>query len=140
MSSSRHHRRRSTATRTSAYELRQHRDRLPEDVARLIDEESRDLPGVDVRRRGARANTSTARCCRTSWATPARSRPTSATSLQAAGYLNDDEIGKTGVEDTFESDLRGTYGQETGRAGRSGPRHAHGLDRPSSRLRATHWS
>ena len=26
---------------------------VPEDVARLIDEESRDLPGVDVRRRGA---------------------------------------------------------------------------------------
>ena len=32
--------------------------------------------------------------------------------LADAGYLNDDRIGKTGVEATFESELRGTYGSE----------------------------
>jgi penicillin-binding protein 2 len=31
---------------------------------------------------------------------------------QAAGYLRDDVIGKTGVEASFESELRGTYGSQ----------------------------
>lgn len=32
--------------------------------------------------------------------------------LQASGYLPDDQIGKTGLESSFESTLRGTYGQQ----------------------------
>ena len=32
--------------------------------------------------------------------------------LATEGYLNNDQIGKTGVEATFEGDLRGTYGSE----------------------------
>ena len=34
------------------------------------------------------------------------------TKLRSEGYLADDLIGKTGVESTFESELRGTYGIE----------------------------
>ena len=56
------------------------------------------------------ASTSTARSSRTSWATPARSRPRTWLELDEVGYLNDDQIGKTGVEATFEDVLRGTYG------------------------------
>ena len=34
------------------------------------------------------------------------------TNLKDQGYLNDDQIGKAGVEETFEQQLRGTYGSQ----------------------------
>jgi penicillin-binding protein 2 len=84
---------------------------VPEDVARLIDEESRDLPGVDVAVEEQRQYEYGPLLSHVLGYTG----PVTADDLAALkdqGYLNDDQIGKTGVEATFESDLRGTYGNE----------------------------
>ena len=67
------------------------------------------------------ANTRTAHCSRTSSATPGPSTAAQLARLKEKGYLADDLIGKTGVESTFESELRGTYGR-SGRAGCGRPR------------------
>ncbi len=84
---------------------------VPEDVARIIDEESRDLPGVDViveERREYEYGPLLSHIL-------GYTGPVTAddlTELADAGYLNDDTIGKTGVEATFEDALRGAYGSE----------------------------
>jgi penicillin-binding protein 2 len=86
---------------------------VPEDVARLIDEESRDLPGVDVETQEAREYEYGPLLSHVLGYTGSVTADDLANpDLQSAGYLNNDEIGKTGVEATFESDLRGTYGSE----------------------------
>ena len=81
-------------------------------TARLISEAGADLPGVevDVEARREYANG------------PLMSQilgysaPVSGgqlETLKALGYLPDDLIGKAGVEETYESQLRGTYGSES---------------------------
>ncbi len=84
---------------------------VPEDVARLIDEESRDLPGVDVSVQERREYEYGPLLSHVLGYTGPVTADDLA-SLKDVGYLSDDEIGKTGVEATFEGDLRGTYGSE----------------------------
>ena len=86
---------------------------VPSDVARIITEESGSLPGRAGERRGAtRVRIRPARW-RTCSATRAQSRADELATLgEESGYLNDDQIGKTGVEATFEDVLRGVYGQQ----------------------------
>ena len=84
---------------------------VPSDVARLIDEESRDLPGVDVtveERREYEYGPLLSHVL--GYTGPVTAEDIA--ELADAGYLNDDTIGKTGVEATFEGDLRGNYGLE----------------------------
>jgi penicillin-binding protein 2 len=84
---------------------------VPEDVARVIAEEHLSLPGVEV----------TVEARRDYLYGPLVSQllgytgPVDVQELQnlaGAGYLPDDLIGKSGVEASYESQLRGTYGQE----------------------------
>ena len=84
---------------------------VPSDVARIIDEESRDLPGVDVtveERREYEYGSLLSHVLGYTGAVTAEDLA----QLADAGYLNNDSIGKTGVEATFESQLRGQYGSE----------------------------
>jgi penicillin-binding protein 2 len=84
---------------------------VPEDVARIIDEESRDLPGVDVtveERREYEYGPLLSHIL--GYTGPVTADDLAA--LKEAGYLNDDTIGKTGVEATFEDALRGAYGSQ----------------------------
>ena len=85
---------------------------VEERTARLIAEASFELPGVEV---GVEARRQYAYG-------PLMSQilgytgPVSAEQLpdlKPRGYLPDDLIGKTGVEATYETELRGTYGRET---------------------------
>ena len=117
----------STATRTRASTSSASRRTCPSDVARIIVEESTRPARAWRSASKSAANTSTGRSCRTSWATRARSRPTSSPSSNGDGaYLNDDQIGKTGVEATFEDVLRGTYGQQEVEQDALGRVTAHG--------------
>ena len=79
------------------------------DVARLIQEESRALPGVDVtveeRREYAYGPLISHMLGYTGPVTAE-----DLAELAEQGYLRDDDIGKTGVEATFEDELRGQYG------------------------------
>jgi penicillin-binding protein 2 len=84
---------------------------VPEDVARIIDEESRDLPGVDVTVEERREYEYGPLLSHVLGYTGPVTADDLA-NLKDQGYLNDDDIGKTGVEATFESDLRGQYGSE----------------------------
>ncbi len=84
---------------------------VPEDVARILDEESRDLPGVDVTVQERREYEYGPLLSHVLGYTGPVTADDLA-SLADQGYLNDDSIGKTGVEATFEGDLRGTYGSE----------------------------
>lgn len=84
---------------------------VPEDVARLIDEESRDLPGVDVTVEEGREYEYGPLLSHVLGYTGSVTADDLA-ELKQKGYLNDDQIGKTGVEATFEDELRGTYGSE----------------------------
>ena len=59
--------------------------------------------------------------------------------LKSQGYLPDDLIGKTGVESTYETQLRGTYGSETVERDAPG-RRSRSFRRPSRRSRATRSS
>jgi penicillin-binding protein 2 len=82
---------------------------ISEDVARLIEEESRGLPGVEVtveeRREYAYGPLISHLLGYTGPVTAE-----DVAELADDGYLNDDDIGKTGVEATFEDELRGEYG------------------------------
>lgn len=85
---------------------------ISSDAARIIVEESRNLPGVEIAiedRREYEYGPLLAHVM--GYVSPISADQLSQLSDQ--GYLADDEIGQTGVEDTFESVLRGTYGQET---------------------------
>jgi penicillin-binding protein 2 len=84
---------------------------VPIDVARIIDEEAHSLPGIEVvvenRRHydyGPLVSHVLGYTGQVSAADLAR--------LNEAGYLNDDVIGREGVEATFEDELRGDYGIE----------------------------
>ena len=83
---------------------------VPDDVAHLIDEESRDLPGVDVtveERREYEYGPLLSHVLGYTGAVTANdlAQPNST-------YLPDAQIGKSGVETTFEDQLRGTTGSE----------------------------
>lgn len=84
---------------------------VPLDVARIIAEEGRSLPGVDVvveERRTYEYGPLVSQLL-------GYTGPVSAeelTRLAERGYLLDDFVGKTGVEATFEAELRGSYGVE----------------------------
>ena len=84
---------------------------VPEDTARLVADPQTDLPGVHVvvetRREYPDGPLLSAH--------PRLYRPHRRRHVRAPapeGYLADDLIGKTGVEATFEAELRGTYGTE----------------------------
>ncbi len=84
---------------------------VPSDVARIIVEESRGLPGVEVdveERRQYEYGALVAHVLGYTGAVTAEDL----LELEEVGYLNDDQIGKTGVEATFEEELRGAYGSE----------------------------
>ena len=84
---------------------------IPSDVASIIEEESRDLPGVDVTVEERREYEYGPLLSHVLGYTGVVSADDLA-KLSNAGYLNDDTIGKTGVEATFESELRGQYGEQ----------------------------
>lgn len=82
---------------------------VPEDTARLVAESSDELPGVQVVVETRREYPDGPLLAHILGYTG----PIDAASygrLKPNGYLADDLVGKTGVESTFESELRGTYG------------------------------
>ncbi|MEO7117927.1 MAG: penicillin-binding protein 2 [Candidatus Limnocylindrales bacterium] len=84
---------------------------VPTDVARIIAEEHLTLPGVEIAaeaRRDYLYGTLVSQIM--GYTGPVTKEDLAA--LADDGYLNDDLIGKTGVESTFESVLRGRYGVE----------------------------
>jgi penicillin-binding protein 2 len=82
------------------------------DTAHLISESSADLPGVEVAVESRRQYPEGPLVSQLLGYTGAISA-TQYARLRATGYLPDDVIGKAGVEATYESSLRGTYGTET---------------------------
>ncbi len=84
---------------------------VPEDTARLISEEHLNLPGVEVVVEAHRQYTDGPLFSQVLGYTGAISSG-ELERLSRAGYLPDDIIGKTGVEASYESELRGTYGLE----------------------------
>ncbi|MEO8625453.1 MAG: penicillin-binding protein 2 [Candidatus Limnocylindrales bacterium] len=85
---------------------------ISSDVARIIVEESRNLPGVEIAIEDRREYEYGPLLSHVmGYVSPISADQLS--QLADQGYLADDEIGQTGVEDKFESVLRGTYGQET---------------------------
>jgi penicillin-binding protein 2 len=84
---------------------------VPVDVARIIAEEGRSLPGVDVSVEERRTYEYGPLVSHLLGYTGPVS-PEELGQLAGGGYLIDDKIGKTGVEATFEKELRGAYGME----------------------------
>lgn len=85
---------------------------ISDDAARIIGEESRNLPGVEVQTEDRREYEYGALLSHViGYESPITAAQYS--NLSDQGYLPTDDIGQTGVEDTFESVLRGTYGSET---------------------------
>jgi penicillin-binding protein 2 len=82
---------------------------VPQDKARLVAESSAELPGVRVVVETRREYPDGALMSHILGYTGAID-PDTYERLRPKGYLADDLIGKTGVESTFESQLRGTYG------------------------------
>ena len=84
---------------------------VPKETASLIAEASFELPGVEVAVEARRQYTDGPLFSQILGYTG----PVSAeqiTGLKADGYLPDDLLGKTGLEAYYESDLRGTYGEQ----------------------------
>jgi penicillin-binding protein 2 len=84
---------------------------VPEATARLISEDGLTLPGVEVTVEPRRNYLSGTLLTQIVGYTGALSAD-GYTELKDQGYLPDDRIGKAGVELTYESDLRGTYGTQ----------------------------
>jgi penicillin-binding protein 2 len=85
---------------------------ISSDAARIIVEESRNLPGVEVGIEDRRQYEYGPLLSHVmGYVSPISADQLDQLSNQ--GYLADDEIGQTGVEDTFETVLRGIYGSET---------------------------
>jgi penicillin-binding protein 2 len=82
---------------------------VAEDTARLVAESSDELPGVTVVVETRREYPDGPLLAHILGYTGPVDEGTYAR-LRSTGYLSDDMIGKTGVESTFESELRGTYG------------------------------
>ena len=81
-------------------------------TALLIAEAGQDLPGVEVVVEARRHYTDGALMSQLLGYTGPVSAEQLA-DLKAAGYLPDDLIGKTGIEATYEKELRGVYGSES---------------------------
>ena len=87
-------------------------DGVQTDVARLIDENQDVLPGVHVVAAQVRKYPQGALFAEVlGYAGPLPGDPTA--DQKAAGYSTGDLVGKAGLELSQESELRGTYGQET---------------------------
>ena len=84
---------------------------VPDETARLVAESSDELPGVKVVVETRREYPDGPLLAHILGYTGPIDGGTYA-KLRSEGYLADDLIGKTGVESTFESELRGTYGIE----------------------------
>jgi penicillin-binding protein 2 len=97
---------------------------VPEATARLIAEDGLTLPGVEVTVEPRRDYLAGALMTQVLGYTGAVS-PGAYAELAAKGYLADDTIGQAGLEQSYESELRGVYGTErvekdgTGRTVRS---------------------
>jgi len=93
----------------SRFELVRIANDVPEPTARLIAEESADLPGVEVVVESHRDYLSGPLFSQIlGYTGPVTAEQIK--ELSKAGYLADDWIGKTGAELSYESYLRGTYG------------------------------
>lgn len=84
---------------------------VPDETARLVAESSDELPGVEVVVETRREYPDGPLLAHILGYTGPIDGGAYA-KLRSEGYLADDLIGKTGVESTFESELRGTYGIE----------------------------
>lgn len=84
---------------------------VPEDTARIIAENHQELPGVEVIVEARRSYPEGPLVSQIVGYT-APIDATQLATLKDKGYLPDDMIGKAGVEATFESYLRGIYGQQ----------------------------
>ena len=84
---------------------------VPVDLARVVTEESRDLPGVAVSVENRREYAYGPLVSHVMGYTGAVTQ-TDLDREGNEGYLADDQIGRAGVESTYESYLRGTYGLE----------------------------
>ena len=84
---------------------------VPEKIARLVSESVDELPGVDVSVDTVRQYPDGPLLSQVVGYTGAIDGGTY-NRLKPKGYLADDIIGKAGVEGSFESALRGTYGKE----------------------------
>lgn len=84
---------------------------VPENVARLISEDSLQLPGVEVVVEATRQYDTGPLLSQLLGYTGAVSAD-DLKRLQARGYLPDDAIGKDGLEAQYETQLRGSYGLE----------------------------
>jgi penicillin-binding protein 2 len=84
---------------------------VPKDTAQLVSESSQELPGVHVAIETRRDYPDGPLLAHILGYTGPIDASTYA-QLHAQGYLSDDLIGKAGIENTFETQLRGTYGSE----------------------------
>lgn len=86
-------------------------EEVPEDVARLVSESTPQLAGVSVAVETRRSYPAGALMAQIVGYTGPID-PATLGKLEAQGYQPGDMIGKAGVEATYESQLRGTYGTE----------------------------
>jgi penicillin-binding protein 2 len=96
----------------STFDLVEIATNVPDAVARLLTETQADLPGVRVTVESHRHYVDGPLFAHVVGYTGAIDA-TELADLNSAGYLVDDQIGKTGIEATHESELRGTYGTDT---------------------------
>ncbi len=95
----------------SAFDLVRVARDVDKDTANLIAESRTDLPGVEVTIEARRQYTDGPLMSQLIGYTGPVS-PDALAELRSVGYLPDDLIGKAGVEATYETQLRGTYGSE----------------------------
>ncbi|MFP5341447.1 MAG: penicillin-binding protein 2 [Candidatus Limnocylindria bacterium] len=95
----------------SAFDLVRVAADVDEDTANLIAESRFDLPGVEVAVEARRQYTNGPLFSQLLGYTGPIS-PEGLARLRSEGYLPDDLIGKAGIEATYETQLRGTYGSE----------------------------
>jgi penicillin-binding protein 2 len=84
---------------------------VPEDTARVVSESADELPGVAVAVETRRQYPDGPLLSHIIGYT-GRIDPATLEKRASSGYLADDVIGKAGIEASFESELRGTYGLE----------------------------
>jgi penicillin-binding protein 2 len=96
----------------SAFDLVRIAEDIDADTARLIQESSDQLPGVDVVVEARRQYTNGPLLSQIIGYTGPVSASQLST-LKERGYLPDDLVGKAGVESSYETELRGVYGTET---------------------------
>jgi penicillin-binding protein 2 len=105
----------------SSFDLVRVADDVDKSTALLIAEAGADLPGVEVVVEARRSYTDGPLLSQLLGYTGPVSAEQLA-ELKAKGYLPDDLLGKTGLESTYESDLRGVYGSESVERDASGRR------------------